>query len=316
MNKILFEKDGRIQVAVGVEFVRNGKTNRVFAKKGIIVSAGNFSSVILQRSGIGHPNDLTRAGIETFINSPNVGHNFQAHFTVGMGVEVKTNRILDLMSADPDNPFPIGAFKGEGRRGGRRLQIYGSQTPTFLPTSDVLSNNWGFVPKKQSNIMSIGLFDLNPKSRGTILAAHSDPEAYPSINLNPLGDPDDLDFMVDQYISTFHIMKKASELDPEGIYKVVYPPEKIFEIRNREERRKNLERYARASYRNIFHFGGQCKMARSIDDGVVDGYLNVFGTKNLKVADLSISPILPDGNTSIPSQMIGLNAVKFIQEQE
>ncbi|MFD2444655.1 GMC family oxidoreductase [Bacillus sp. CGMCC 1.16607] len=148
------------------------------------------------------------------------------------------------------------------------------------------------------------------------MASHSDPEAYPSIDLNPLGNPDDLDFMIDQYIETFHIMKKARELDPEGIYKVVYPPEKIFEIRNREERRKNLERYARASYRNIFHFGGQCKMARSIDDGVVDGYLNVFGTKNLKVADLSISPILPDGNTSIPSQMIGLNAVKFIQEQE
>ncbi|MEH7548945.1 GMC family oxidoreductase, partial [Neobacillus vireti] len=193
-----------------------------------------------------------------------------------------------------------------------RLQIYGSPTPTFLPTQDVLVNNWGFDPKKQSNIMSIGLFDLNPKSRGTILAAHSDPEAYPSIDLNPLGNPDDLDFMVDQYIETFHIMTKARELDPEGIYKVVYPPEKIFEISNKDVQRKKLESYVRASYRNIFHFGGQCKMARSIHDGVVDGYLNVFGTWNLKVADLSISPILPDGNTSMPSQMIGLNAVNFI----
>ena len=54
-------------------------------------------------------------------------------------------------------------------------------------------------------------------------------------------------------------------------------------------------------------------MARTIQEGVVDGFLNVFGTKNLKVADISISPILPDGNTSIPAQMIGLNAVKFIQ---
>ena len=54
-------------------------------------------------------------------------------------------------------------------------------------------------------------------------------------------------------------------------------------------------------------------MAQTIQEGVVDGFLNVFGTKNLKVADISISPILPDGNTSIPAQMIGLNAVKFIQ---
>ncbi|MED4223811.1 GMC family oxidoreductase [Neobacillus cucumis] len=316
VNKILFEQDGTIQVAVGVEFVRNGKTNRAYAKKGIIVCAGNFSSVILQRSGIGNPDDLARAGIETLINSPNVGHNFQAHFTIGMGVRVNTQRILDLMSADPDNPFPLGAFKGDGRSGGRRLQIYGSPTPTFLPTQDVLAKNWAFDPEKKSNIMSLGLFDLNPKSRGTILAAHSDPEAYPSIDLNPLGDPDDMAFMVDQYIQAYHIIKKARELDPDGIYKVVYPSEKIFEMSNREEQRKKLESYVKASYRNIFHFGGQCKMGRSIRDGVVDGYLNVFGTMNLKVADLSISPILPDGNTTIPAQMIGLNAVKFIQEQE
>ena len=163
-------------------------------------------------------------------------------------------------------------------------------------------------------MMSIGPFDLNPKSKGTILAAHSDPEAYPSINLNPLEDPNDLEFMIDQYIETFKIMKKARELDPDGIYKFVYPAENIFKITNEEEKRTVIAKYVKASYRNIRHFGGQCKMARSIQEGVVDGYLNVFGTKNLKVADLSISPILPDGNTSMPSQMIGLNAVRFIRE--
>jgi choline dehydrogenase len=57
-------------------------------------------------------------------------------------------------------------------------------------------------------------------------------------------------------------------------------------------------------------------MGKNIDEGVVDGYLNVFGTQNLKVADLSISPILPDGNTALAAQMIGLNAVKFIREQQ
>ncbi len=46
---------------------------------------------------------------------------------------------------------------------------------------------------------------------------------------------------------------------------------------------------------------------------MVNEYLDVFGTKNLKVADLSISPILPDGNTSIPAQIIGLNTARIIQ---
>ncbi|MEH7336248.1 GMC family oxidoreductase [Neobacillus drentensis] len=315
VNKILFKEAGRFQVAVGVEFVKNGKTSIARATKGVIVSAGNFSSVILQRSGIGNPEDLAKAGITTLIDSPNVGHNFQSHFTVGMGVEVETERLLELMSADPDNPFPLGAFKGENKWGGRRLQLYGSPTPSFIPTSEVLANHWGFDPTKKSNIMSIGIFDLNPKSRGKILAAHSDPEAYPSIDLNPLGDPDDLDFMVEQYLETYRIMKKARKLDPDGIYKVVYPPEKVFKMDDKEERRKQLEGYVKASYRNLAHFGGQCKMGNSILTGVVDEYLNVFGTKKLKVADLSISPILPDGNTSMPAQMIGLNAARFIQEE-
>lgn len=29
--------------------------------------------------------------------------------------------------------------------------------------------------------MSIAIIDLNPKSKGTITVAHSDPEAYPSV---------------------------------------------------------------------------------------------------------------------------------------
>ena len=75
---------------MGVEFVRNGKSQRAFARKGIIVSAGNFSSVILQRSGIGNCSDLAKAGINTLVESPNVGYNFKTHYAVGIGVEVET----------------------------------------------------------------------------------------------------------------------------------------------------------------------------------------------------------------------------------
>ncbi|EGW38050.1 GMC family oxidoreductase [Desulfosporosinus sp. OT] len=313
-NRILFYNKRGLNIAVGVEFVRNGVSEKAYARKGIIVSAGNFSSVILQRSGIGKSTDLAKAGISTLVESPNVGNNFQAHFTAGIGVEVETARLLEVISSDPDQPFPLGAFKGEKGIGGRRLQLYGSVTPSFVPIQEVVINNWGFSPTKPSNVMSIGVFDVNPQSRGTIMVAHSDPEAYPSIDLNPLGNPDDLNFMVDQYIEIFKIMERARQLDPDGIYKVVFPPENIFHLTNEGEKRKQLANYVKASYRNIAHFGGQCKMGRNIQEGVVDGFLNVFGTKNLKVADLSIAPILPDGNTSMPAQMIGLNAVRFIQD--
>lgn len=314
VNKILFKEKRGVSIAVGVEYVRNGVSQQSFARKGIIVSAGNFSSVILQRSGIGKPTDLAKAGISTLVEIPNVGRNFQTHYVVGMGVEVETNRLLQVLSADPNQPVALHAFKkGEGP-GGRRLQLIGLPLPFFVPIQDVFINQWQFNPEKQSNIMSFAMVDLNPKSKGEITVAHSDPEAYPSISLNPLTNPDDLNYMVDQYIETFNIMMKARELDPNGIYKVVYPPENIFNLTNEEEKRNRLADFVKASYFNFAHFGGQCKMGRNIEEGVVDGFLNVFGTKNLKVADLSIAPILPDGNTSIPAQMIGLNAVRFIRE--
>jgi choline dehydrogenase len=314
VNKILFNEKGGVKVAVGVEFVKNGVSQKAFARKGIIVSAGNFSSVILQRSGIGRPTDLAKAGISTKVVSPNVGHNFYTHYSVGIGIRVKTTRLQAVMNADPDQPFAIGAFKGE-KGGGRRLQLLGTVAPRFIPAQDIFVNNWEFDPKKPSNVMSIGIFDLNPKSKGTITVAHSDPEALPSVDFNPLANPDDLNFMVDQYINTFNIMKRARKLDPGGIYKVVYPPEKVFNLKNEAKKRNELAKYVKASFIAIFHYGGQCRMGRNIKEGVVDGFLNVFGTKNLKVADLSISPILPDGNTAIPAQIIGLNAVRFIQKE-
>jgi choline dehydrogenase len=315
VNKILFTRRQGSYIAKGVEYVKDGESQKAFARKGVIVCAGNLSSVILQRSGIGRPSELNKAGIKTLIESPNVGHNFQSHFYVGMGIEVETSRLEAVSSADPDQPFPLGAFKGENG-GVRRLQLFSNPHANYVPNPVVFANNWEYDPKKPSNVMSIAIGDLNPTSRGTIMVAHSDPEAYPSLNFNALGDPDDLDFMVEQYIQTYNIIKRARKLDPKGLYKVVYPSEEIFQLQDEKEKRNILSEYVRATYTNFAHFSGQCQMGRNIEEGVVDGFLNVFGTNNLKVADLSISPIIPDGNTSIPAQIIGLNAVRFIQEND
>jgi choline dehydrogenase len=314
VNKILFHKKKRFHVAVGVEFIKNGVTQVMYARKGIIVSAGQFSSVILQRSGIGKSTDLAKAGISTLVESPNVGYNFQTHYYVGMGIRVETGRLLQVLAADPNQPGVLGAFKKVNNpTGGRRLQLLGFSLPLFVPSQEVLINGWDFNPANPSNIMSIGIVDVNPRSRGTVMVSHSDPEAYPSIDLNPLANLDDLNFMVDQYIETYKMIVRARQLDPGGIYKVVYPDESVFQTQDENEKRAKLAAFVRASYSIFTHFGGQCKMGKNIGDGVVDAFLNVFGTKNLKVADLSIAPILPDGNTSTAAQMIGLNAVRFIQ---
>lgn len=315
VNKILLQKKGEDYVAYGVDFVRNGNCQKAFARKGIIVAAGVFSPTILQRSGIGKLEDLAAVGVPVLIENEHVGHNLQAHHAVGMGVEVRTDRLLPILFADPNEPIALGAFK-KVNGPGRNIQLIGVPAPLFVPNQDVLINNWGFNINNLSNVMSFGLVNLNPKNRGEIVIAHSDPEATPTLQFNPLDNDDDLNFIIDHYIEVYNIVQKAKQLDPAGIYRTVYPNEAIFKLTDENEKRSQLANFAKASYISFEHYGGQCKMAKSIQEGVVDGFLNVFGTKNLKVADLSVSPILPDGNTTLAAQMIGLNAVKFIQNEQ
>lgn len=315
VNKILLQKKGEDYVAYGVDFVRNGNCQKAFARKGIIVAAGVFSPTILQRSGIGKLEDLAAVGVPVLIENEHVGHNLQAHHAVGMGVEVRTDRLLPILFADPNEPIALGAFK-KVNGPGRNIQLIGVPAPLFVPNQDVLINNWGFNINNLSNVMSFGLVNLNPKNRGEIVIAHSDPEATPTLQFNPLDNDDDLNFIINHYIEVYNIVQKAKQLDPAGIYRTVYPNEAIFKLTDENEKRSQLANFAKASYISFEHYGGQCKMAKSIQEGVVDGFLNVFGTKNLKVADLSVSPILPDGNTTLAAQMIGLNAVKFIQNEQ
>ncbi len=143
VNKILFKKKNRKMIAMGVEYVRNGVCEKAYARKGVIVSAGFSSSVILQRSGIGKSDDLINAGIKPLIDNPNVGYNLQTQAYAGLGVQVETSQLLPIVGADINQPIILGAFIAEDNdnsKEGRRLQIFGAPAPLFIPSSDVASN--------------------------------------------------------------------------------------------------------------------------------------------------------------------------------
>ena len=59
------------------------------------------------------------------------------------------------------------------------------------------------------------------------------------------------------------------------------------------------------------HAVGTCRMSRTIADGVVDGKLDVHGIRHLSVADLSIAPTIPTGNTAYAAYVIGLLKAKI-----
>ncbi|GAB1201409.1 Alternative oxidase, mitochondrial precursor [Aspergillus pseudonomiae] len=123
VDKVIIE-DGR---AVGVATVptkpldgRNPPRKIFRARKQIIISSGTLSSpLILQRSGIGEPEKLRKAGVKPLVNLPGVGRNFQDHYLTFSVYRAKPDveSFDDFVRGDPEvqkKVFEEWNLKGTG----------------------------------------------------------------------------------------------------------------------------------------------------------------------------------------------------------
>jgi len=62
----------------------------------------------------------------------------------------------------------------------------------------------------------------------------------------------------------------------------------------------------------VFHPCGTCRMGTDSADSVVDSRLKVHGMQGLRVADASVFPSIPTGNTNGPVIMVGEKASELI----
>ena len=63
---------------------------------------------------------------------------------------------------------------------------------------------------------------------------------------------------------------------------------------------------------SVYHAVGTCRMGTD-DQAVVDPSLKVRGVDGLRVADASIMPAIPGGNTNAPAMMIGEHCASLIR---
>ncbi|TEB34577.1 alcohol oxidase [Coprinellus micaceus] len=75
-----------------------------------------------------------------------------------------------------------------------------------------------------------------------------------------------------------------------------------------------IDDYHRRTIKTAWHALGTCAMKPREKNGVVDSRLNVYGTKNLKVADLSICPDNVGANTYNTALAVGSKAAVLIAE--
>ncbi|MDF2963418.1 MAG: dehydrogenase [Paenibacillus sp.] len=273
--------------AFGIEYLREGKCVRAYARKKVIVSAGINSAQLLMLSGIGPSPLLRKADIPVVFNNPNVGKNLHNH-TLNFAVfSVNSNDMPD--HHDTNALFTGGAF-----------------LPDPTPGADPNRRGVQLIGTVSDNSLSLAIILLKPKSRGSISIQSNDPLQIVLADEGFLVDPDDLEAIKNIYkIYIKNIAEQLSNVDP--AYRLVSP---TLDIINNDT---GLEEFIKENFGHNHHQQGALRMASLNRGGVVDRRGHVHGVKDLVVADDSIIPFTVDGNTSAPAYLIGLTIARQLK---
>nr|UYG55627.1 glucose dehydrogenase 4 [Geocoris pallidipennis] len=324
--------------AFGVEYMKDGKVETVFARKEVIIAAGAFNSPqLLMLSGIGPADHLTEMGIPVLMDLP-VGENLQEHtgmhglsFVIDKKVSLNPFRLFDgalkysaqflLMKRGPLTSLGCEGISYFKTKYSNSSEDYPDLELLFIASG--LNTDRGVALRKTFGI-SDELYDsvykpydgldafaiwpmlLYPDSRGFVRLRNNNPLSKVRIYNNFLQERKDVGVLVEG-------LKMAIQLAES-------PPFKAFGARLIDipfPQCRHLvfgtDEYWECAVRTMttqwHHQAGTCKMGT-----VVDSRLRVIGFKGLRVADCSIMPTITGGHTQAAAYVIGEKAADLIRE--
>ena len=302
---------------VGVAYEKGGRTVEARAGRETILSAGAVCTPqLLELSGIGRPEVLAAHGIEVRHELPGVGENFRDHINarIQWRVSVRGVSYNERMSGLLGRAGQ--ALRYAVTRGGF-LSLPSAPLLAFLrtrpelETPDVQMHLVPYAVKDPKRRllqpfpgMTIACYQLRPESLGSIHIRSADPDAQPAIRFNFLDDPIDQRAMIDGFRMMRALMAtdamaalRGAEYDPgEGV-----------------SSDDEILGWIRANAQTAYHPIGTCRMGPG-PQAVVDDRLKVHGLEGLRIADASIFPTMPSGNTNAPSIMVGERAADLLRE--
>ncbi|HEU4627017.1 MAG TPA: GMC family oxidoreductase N-terminal domain-containing protein [Steroidobacteraceae bacterium] len=304
--------------ATGVEYLRGGSRHTVRATREVILCGGAYNSPqLLQLSGIGPADHLESVGIRPVHPLPGVGANLIEHpnllniyetrgklgFTKFLRYDRATLAVLQWYLRGT-GPFATAGSVAN-------LFMYsraGLSRPDIQIVTVAVHQHaqlwFPWVTKRPVFAITARIGVLHPQSRGSVRLRSSDPLAAPIIRFNLLTETADVDVMVralkasrEFYATTPLRELIASELVPGD------------DVRTDAQ----IVAHLRQHVEHRHHPLGTCRMGPTHDpDAVVDAQLRVHGISNLRVADASIMPDDPSGNTNVPTIMIGEKAADLL----
>ncbi|WP_010187891.1 GMC family oxidoreductase [Sphingomonas sp. PAMC 26605] len=284
VRRVLF--DGKR--ATGVEIEVAGTVYCVRATSQVVLSTGAINTPkLLMLSGIGDRMTLDAHGIATLRHLPGVGHGLQDH----------TNFPMVWAHPEPIHPHGNGSeatiyAATASASDGPNVVMCQAEFPLCSPELAERS-----APKYGWSLVA-GL--SQPKSRGRVALASSDPTAAPIIHLNALSDPEDR-AVAYELLELVEQIGAAQPLARLGAREAVSP----------RALGMSADAFVRQSALPFWHQSCTARMGQD-DDCVVGADLKVHGVQNLTIADASILPRIPAGNTMAPSVIIGERAAEIL----
>jgi choline dehydrogenase len=300
---------------VGVAYEHRGQMKEARAGREVILSAGAVATPqLLELSGIGRPEILQAHGIPVLHAALAVGENFRDH------INARINwRVTDAKASYNSRARGLGAVKEAMRymlTGGGFFSLPSAPLVAFLKTRPDLETpdvQMHLVPYSLKDpkkrllqdfpSMTIACYQLRPESLGSIHIRSANPYAQPAIRFNFLADSIDQQAMIDGFRMMRKIMAQPAMAKLRG--EEFSPGE---DVKTDEQ----ILTWIRGNAQTAYHPIGTCRMGQG-PNTVVDEKLRVHGLSGLRVADASIFPTMPSGNTNAPSIMVGEKAADLLR---
>ncbi|KQP23408.1 GMC family oxidoreductase [Pseudorhodoferax sp. Leaf267] len=305
--------------ATGIECVESTgshATVRFGARREVVLCAGGLGSAkLLLQSGVGPGAQAQALGIPVVRDLPGVGRNYQDHLEVP--VYGKTREPISLFGQDKGLSalrhgaqwvlFKSGLMTSNVVESGGFFDLDGDgRADVQFHVLPVLVGDVGREPPMVHGI-TLNPCQLAPKSRGELRLRSKDPLDLPWLDAGALADEDDVRVLREGVRLARRILRAPSlaALVSEEI-------EPVPELAGDDD--ATIDARVRHFVKTVYHPGGTCKMG--IDrEAVVDPQLRVHGLQGLRVADVSVMPAIPRGNTNAGTIMVAERAAHFIQSQ-
>ncbi|KAK3380793.1 hypothetical protein B0H63DRAFT_544871 [Podospora didyma] len=341
--------------ATGVSFVHGSAEVEtvVNARKEVILAAGGIHSPqILQLSGIGPSKVLAAAQINTVVDLPGVGQNFQDHPMLQSMYQYRNLKLRpsgdDLFSnatfinwastvwasnrtgpysiatgnAAAWLPFPVVSSKSADIAAQLLAQDHASTLPAGTDPTVVA----GYRAQMQSYASALrgnGTAFYNSvftggSSSGILVDLH--PLSRGSVNIDP-ADPQGREPLVDyralsnplDVVIMTELMRFSRRFYMNNTLTKGWSPVEIIPGNKVVSDREFADYIVDSLSPTEYHPVGTCAMMPREMGGVVDEELKVYGVKNLRVVDGSIMPTLPGGNTCQTVYAIAEKAADLIR---